>query len=289
MGKKVIAFQIPKSQKEFIRFQQDWGKHFYDQLHQHPQWQLTLIKEGKGQFLSGDYMGRFQPGDLFMIGSDVPHVFRSDPEYFEESSTMSIHGCTVFFDFMVLQNAIEEIEDLRELRHFDVKSGNSYQVLGETRSLIVSFFDGLGSSSGLSRLKGAFEVLDLLMQHPEDLRLLNTKPLNSSFSEKDGNRMGEVMQFLLERRFQQISLAETAARSNMSKEAFCRFFKLRTGRTFTQYLQQLRVSEAQKLLLETDLGIAEIAYRVGYENLSYFNRSFKSIAGITPKHYRILG
>ena len=98
--------------------------------------------------------------------------------------------------------------------------------------------------------------------------------------------MDQVMQFLLENRFQKVTLDQTAAVANMSKEAFCRFFKLRTRKTFTQYLLHLRIQEAEKLLQETDLGIAEIAFRVGFENLSYFNRSFKAIVGTTPLQFR---
>jgi AraC-like DNA-binding protein len=90
----------------------------------------------------------------------------------------------------------------------------------------------------------------------------------------------------LANRFQKITLAEVAAEAHLTKEAFCRFFKLRTRKTFTQYLLQLRIDEAQKLLQETELGIAEIAYRVGFDNLSYFNRSFKRISGKTPRAVR---
>jgi len=112
--------------------------------------------------------------------------------------------------------------------------------------------------------------------------------LTRGFSEKDGSRMDRVMQFLLKNRFQKITLEETAAKANLSKEAFCRFFKLRTRNTFTQYLNQLRITEAQKLLQETDQSISEIAFRVGFENLAYFNRSFKKICGVTPKEWRAI-
>jgi len=98
--------------------------------------------------------------------------------------------------------------------------------------------------------------------------------------------MNQVMQFLLENRFRPIALEEAAERANLSKEAFCRFFKLRTRMTFTRYLLQLRISEAHKLLQETDLGISEIAFKVGFENLSYFNRSFKSVTGVNPNSWR---
>lgn len=283
---KVISFQIPKSQREFVRYQEDLGSHFYDKLHQHPQWQLTLIGEGKGQFLSGDYVGRFQSGDVFLVGENVPHVFRSDPEYFEGKPDLKSFGKTVFFDFQALGHALEEVEDLQELKKFHDRTGTCFRVLGESREKVTRIFEVFGQSSGLNRLQMAFQVLALVQNESAELQALNQNPINLSLSERDGNRMDQVIQFLLQERNRPISLQEGADKANMSKEAFCRFFKLRTRKTFTQYLQQLRINEAQKLLLETDLSISTIAFQVGFENLSYFNRAFKSILGVTPREFR---
>ena len=110
--------------------------------------------------------------------------------------------------------------------------------------------------------------------------------LNWGLSEKNGSRMDIILRFLLENKNRTIRLEEAASVASMSKEAFCRFFKLRTRKTFTQYLNQLRVNEALKLLEETELGIAEIAFQVGFENLSYFNRAFRKIQGETPSYFR---
>ncbi len=283
---KVISFQIPKSQQEFVRYQQDRGRYFYDKLHQHPQLQLTVILEGKGQFLSGDYVGRFQSGDVFFLGENAPHVFRSDPEYFEAGSNLSIGGNTVFFDFEALGKAVGELEDLESLKKFRDYSGLCFQLTGESKGLVVEIFDIFEKNSGLRKFQRAFELLDLIEQSGSELLPLNKTLSYRGLSEKDGSRMDRVMQFLLENKFQKITLDETAAIANLSKEAFCRFFKLRTRKTFTQYLQQLRVNESQKLLQETDLGIAEIAFKVGFENLSYFNRCFKSSTGLTPNTWR---
>lgn len=283
---KVISFQIPKSQREFVRYQEDRGNHFYDKLHQHPQWQLTTILEGKGQFLSGDYVGRFQSGDVFLVGENVPHVFRSDPEYFEAKSDLTSVGKTVFFDFQALGKALEEIEDLQDLKKFHHRTGTCFRVLGESREKVIRIFEDFGQSSGLNRLQMAFQLLDLVQNESPELQTLNQNPIKLFLTERDGNRMDQVIQFLLQERNRPISLQEAAEKANMSKEAFCRFFKLRTRKTFTQYLQQLRINEAQKLLLETDLSISTIAFRVGFENLSYFNRAFKSILGVTPREFR---
>ena len=281
---KVISFQIPKSQKEFIRFQKDQGSHFYDRLHQHPQMQLTLILEGKGQFLSGDYVGRFQSGDVFFLGENVPHVFRSDPEYFEPLTKLISTSNTVFFDFHALGKALYEVEDLHSLQKFKAMSGKSFQLKGLDMDELTRILLDFPKYQGLDRFFFGLKLFTLLEHKGCELIPLNQG--NPIFSERDGTRMNQVMQFLLENRFQAITLDQAAEKANLSKEAFCRFFKLRTRKTFTQYLQQLRIAEAQKLLTETDLGISEIAFRVGYENLSYFNRSFKNQCAMSPREYR---
>lgn len=283
---KVISFQVPKSQKEFVRFQEDRGKYFYDKLHQHPQLQLTLILEGKGQFLSGDYVGRFQPGDVYFLGENAPHVFRSDPEFFESDTTFSSAGNTVFFDFAALGKSLGEVDELHPLKQFQDYGGLCFQIQGQTAESVKEVLQKFGHSEGLKRLQLAITLLSILDLAGKELVQLNEPAFFGGLSEKDGSRMNQVMQFLLENRFRKITLEQAASIANLTKEAFCRFFKLRTRKTFTQYLIQLRINEAQKLLQETEMDISQIAYQVGFENLSYFNRSFKSIVGISPREFR---
>lgn len=283
---KVISFQIPKSKREFVRYQEDRGRHFYDKLHQHPQLQLTVILEGKGQFLSGDYVGRFQAGDVFFLGENAPHVFRSDLEYFGGEEGFKSAGNTIFFDFDALGKTLGELEELQTLRRFKNFSGLCFQVFGDSKNSILELFKAFSKSSKLIQFQLAIQLLSILEESGLDLVSLNRPLVLRGLSERDGKRMDQVIQFLLENRFRQIKLDEVAAEAHLSKEAFCRFFKLRTRTTFTRYVLQLRINEAQKLLKETDLGISEIAYTVGFENLSYFNRAFKGIVGNSPRAFR---
>lgn len=283
---KVISFQIPKLQREFVRFQEDSGSHFYDKLHQHPQLQLTVILEGKGQLLSGDYVGRFQAGDVFFLGENAPHVFRSDPKYFEKESRLKSLGNTIYFDFEALGKGLMELEELNSLKKFRDLEGQCFQLEGESAGKIRDLVGQFEKSEGLARFQRAIQLLNLLDQAGDEMTPLNFSKPERGLSEKDGSRMNRVMQFMLQNRFQEVTLEQTASVANLSKEAFCRFFKLRTRKTFTQYLIELRINEAKKLLQEKDLGISEIAFQVGFENLSYFNRSFKKITGKTPREFK---
>ena len=285
---KVISFQIPKSQNSFIQYQEDRGKHFYDSLHQHPQAQLTLIVEGRGQLLMGDYVGRFGPGDLYLLPESIPHVFRSDADYYLGNSDLQIAGNTIFFDFKAMGKAFSEVEDFIELVQLNEKISGSFKIIGESRKEISGLLGQVGSCTGLPRLRHCIHILSLLDFNSEDLVALNKIPVMKTMTERDGRRMDQVMRFILENSTRQISLEEVAEQAYMSKEAFCRFFKLRTRRTFTQYVQQLRITEAKKLLLETDMGISEISYQVGFQTLSHFNKTFKNLTEMTPKDWRKL-
>lgn len=285
---KVISFQIPKSENSFIQYQEDRGKHFYDSLHQHPQAQLTLIVAGRGQLLVGDYVGRFEPGDVYLLAESIPHVFRSDPVYYEIDSNLKIGGNTLFFDFKAMGKAFSEVEDFHDLVHLNEKIVGCYKITGDTKDEITAMLSRFGEYSGLTRLRHCIHILSLLDFMSEDMVSLNQIPILKSMTERDGRRMDQVMRFILDNSKRQISLEEVAEQAYMSKEAFCRFFKLRTRRTFTQYVQQLRVTEAKKLLLDTDLSISQVSYQVGFQTLSHFNKTFKSLTEMTPKDWRKL-
>ena len=285
MPQKIISFQIPKSSNEFVRFQVDEGRHFYDKLHQHPQWQLTVILEGRGQLMVGDYLGRFEPGDIFLFSANLPHVFRSDAEYFDPMGNKKSLGHTLFFDFDALGKGLWEVEDFFPLHQWLQHHKGCHLIQGNTREILRAELAGFANKSGLGKLVAALEILRHL-QDGDDMALLTKTISQRDFSETEGKRMGQVMSFILAESHRNLQLQEVADVAIMSKEAFCRFFKERTGKTFTEFLNQVRIHQACQLLQETDLSISQIAYQSGFQNLSYFNRAFKKLRGDTPKEFR---
>lgn len=282
---KVIPYKIPKPQKEFVRFQIDMGEHFYDKLHQHPEWQLTLILEGMGQLMVGDYIGRFEPGDVFLLGANIPHVFRSDEEYFKRGTQKLSVSNTLFFDFDALGKGIWEVDEFLDLKLFVGSIKGCFAVKGSTKDLLTEKIRMFQHISGLAKILGSLEILNAI-HHSSDLVQLNRLAPIRDYSEAEGNRMRNVMQFILAESQRNISLNEVSEVANMSKEAFCRFFKERTGKTFTEFLNELRINKACHLLQETDISISQAAYQSGFQNLSYFNRAFKKFRSETPKEFR---
>lgn len=281
---KVFPFKIPKPENELVRHQVDHVSHFYDKLHQHPELQLTVILKGEGSLIVGDYIGRFRPGEIYLMGSNVPHVFRNDERYYQQPSSQQAHSESLFFDLGLFEHrlaGIAEFEGLPErLRSLD----GCYRITGRhhfIRSRIVK----LRNLSGLQKIIRSFEVLDLIVEGelPERLNSLGSI---RNYSAREGKRMEHVMRFLMEQSHRHISLAEVAGVASMNKEAFCRFFKERTRKTVTEFLNEVRIARACQLLGNQDLTMMQVAAESGIPNLSYFNRVFRKNKGMTPREFR---
>lgn len=282
---KVIPFKIPKPSKELIRYQVDRQPYFYDKLHQHPEIQLSCILEGEGKLIVGDYIGRFGPGDVFLLGQNVPHVFRSDDVYYQPDEARQCHSIILFFDLRAFGEAFWASEEMQEVKEFFEQQNGCYRVSMQAQKDFVEQVRRLQHKSNLEKVVGALQLVDMLM-HQATLQRLNLADQMHNLSEREGKRMEQVLQFLVEESHRQLTLEEVASVANMSREAFCRFFKERTRKTLVTFLNELRLSNACQALLHSDQTIASIAFTCGFANLSHFNRVFIKTIGITPREFR---
>jgi len=275
---KVLPFQIPKPEHDALVFQEDKEYVFYDKLHQHDEIQVSLIVEGEGTLIVGDTINDYHPGDILVFGSNLPHVFKSTPK----TDTLS-HMLTLFFTKEDFGTQFFELEELREARSFFKTIENGYKIKA-TPTLIGLFMD-LKSSSKLERFIKLLEILKGLSKR-------NRKPLSSFIYEKkysdiEGKRMRDIMEYTMNNYEQDITLERIAMVASMTKNAFCKYFKKRTNKTYFRFLNELRIENACKLLLSNeDYSIAEIADKSGFNNISNFNRQFKSIKLMVPSEYK---
>lgn len=283
---KVVPFKIPKPSQDFIRYQVDNQPYFYDKLHQHPEIQLSYVREGKGKLIGGDYIGLYEPGDLFLLGPDVPHVFRSSQAHYQaEAGGPRSHAIMLFFDRAAFTSGLYAIEELRGARSFFAQLTGCYRVQGEAKGLLIKKVLALPRKHDLKRVVTVLQIVQLLMR-PGTLHCLSTTDQMRDLSEREGKRMEHVLHFLMEQCHRPIALEEVASVANMSREAFCRFFKERTRKTFVRYLHELRIANVCQLLLHTEEPIASAAAACGFANLSHFNRVFVSVLGQSPRQYR---
>ncbi len=283
---KVIPFNVPKIAKEAFRLQIDILPHLYDKLHQHSETQIMYIEKGEGTLIAGDYVGRFTSGDIFLIGGGQPHVFRNDEKYYRLKGKKKVQTTSLYFDEKYAGESFWLLDELREVKKFLSHAQAGIRIEGNTKSKVTAIIHELKSSSRINKLILFLQLLNEITSS-DDLVSLSVATIPSKPHIAEEKRMNDVLHFTFRQSHRKIKIGEVAAVANLSAEAFCRYFKLRTRKTYTNFLNEVRISNACKMLIEGNLNIQSICYDVGFQNLSHFNRTFKRVTGQTPKGYLV--
>tara|TARA_E500000318_G_scaffold43577_1_gene41380 strand:- start:1469 stop:2311 length:843 start_codon:yes stop_codon:yes gene_type:complete len=276
---KVLPFKIPKPKNEALVYQIDREQVFYDQLHQHGEIQISYVEKGAGSLIVGDSINEYKAGDILVIGSFIPHVFRSDTRIKEESL---MH--TLFFDQDSFGKDFFQLTDLSSIQNFFDKSEFGMLIHSRKRN-IIPLFHALSHQNKVEQIASLLMIINQINRS-------KTAPLSSfvyrkNFTDDEGKRMSKVYDYVMERYHEPITLDEIAEKANMSKNAFCRYFKKRTNKTFFQFLIEIRIENACKLIIKNpELAIAVIAEQCGFNNIANFNRKFKAFKHCTPTQYR---
>ena len=279
---KVVPFQIPKNSQEAFRVQVDDLPHLYNHLHQHPEIQLTVIKESHGTLIAGDYVGPFHAGDVFVIGSNQPHVFRNEEKFFRKKSRAV--AITIFFDETTLGESFWYLQEMKPLQQFLKTSSGGFRIKGRKRKLLSERLTAINDADGIERLIIFMEILKELGSRKE-MQPLSKPIIQRNIKSYDCNRLNKVIEFTFKEFQRTITLKEVSALANLTPEAFCKYFKTRTRKTYTGFLNEIRINNACRLLNE-ERSIANVSYDCGFTNLSNFNRVFKKIRKISPRNWR---
>ena len=282
---KVLPFKIPKTSQESFRLQEDHETHFYDYLHQHPEVQLTLILSSEGKVIVGDFIGTFKPGDIFLIGPNLPHVFRNDSKYYESNKEGQAHSLTVFFEWQSFGDKFLSLPEMAHLNEFSNFSKRGLFIQEPVKTRICQLMKLMFKKTGMDRLIVLLKILNILSEnnHVEPLASSGTY---SDFDEIDGKKLASIYRFTMNEFHRKISLEEVASLAYMTTNSFCRYFKKRTRKSYVDFLTEIRIGQARKLLQQNDLSISQISIEVGFNNLSNFNRKFREVCSITPTEFR---
>lgn len=278
---KALSFKIPKLEEESIKLQEDKQNHFYDLFHFHPEHQITLIIKGEGSFTIGESSGKFEKGNMFVIGSNVPHVFRSGREFYENNKLIS-HSLSIFFKEDSFGAGFFNMPETKHIGRMFSEFNRGIKIKSDKNC--TKYFLNVFDIEGLERIKKFLDLMNEISTCGGVEFLSREKGIIKS-NEQSDRRLNEVFNFVLNNYKNGIKLKTISGIANLSEPAFCRYFKKRTRKTFFDFLNELRISEACKLLLNKDVSISEAAFEVGFNNISNFNRKFKSVLGVTPTEY----
>ncbi len=261
------------------------GPNFPTPWHYHPEIEIVMMLESTGKKYVGSSITDFEPGDLCMIGSFLPHYYKSDEAYMKNNPNLRAKSMVVHFNTDFIGNQFWETPESYNIKNLLERAKRGLQFSKETSANIQPKFVEIFNLEGMARLLKFLEVLDD-MAKSRDIEFLSTDPIQIR-NEVDSDRIKKVLEHVSENFKNQIRLDDVAQLANMSESAFSRYFKKRTRKTFSNFLTDIRIEYACKMLQNDKLSISQIAFDSGFYNLSNFNRQFKAIKKITPLAYRM--
>lgn len=259
--------------------------HFINIWTYHPEIELVYIIKGKGTRFVGDSIAPIEEGELILLGANLPHKWQNDPKYFHPDSSLSAEAIVIHFLPNFMGSSIQEVAEFKNIRNLLERAHRGVNFKGPTLAHIPQMMQQLFAlEDACERLMFLIKILNRLANEA-DYELITSIGYNDESMKTDG-RMSQVHNFIMNNFHRTIHLDEVASLANMNKSAFSRYFKQSNGKNFIQYLNEIRIGFACKLLLDQDeKPISEICYESGYNNLSNFNQQFKKITSLSPSAY----
>ena len=282
---KVLQFTIPVAHDRAIIVQEDIMPYFYPHLHRHNEAQLIWIKEGEGTLVVDNHLHAFKAGDVYLLGANQPHLFKSNPEYFVVENGLQIQALMIFFDPIGKLAPLLMLPEMQLINTFLMQHQTGFKVPMKFAEASISQMLIVQQAKNQELMVHFLNLLHILYQSSTAVEpLASARSVN--FTENEGIRIGHIFNYIMQHYERMITLEEVAAEAHMTPQAFCRYFKKHTRQTFVSFLNEMRINEACKKLTSGKFeNISTAAYTCGFNSVTNFNRVFKSVKGETPKSY----
>ena len=262
----------------------DYLPYFYNQYHYHPEVELLFIQEGTGTQFVGDSIQRFEGGDLLLIGSDCTHYLRSDNKYFSGDPNLYVSALVIHFNPSIFGKDFLALVENRHIDQLLEKSKKGLRILGSLKSEITEIMKKMIVSDKGNMMLALYALLDLLACSNE-FELLGTRLMEGDHNDKETERINAIYKFAARHFKRKITIDEIAGVAHLSANSFCRYFKNKTKKNFSHFLNEIRVEYACKKIRENQLQVTQVGYEAGFNNFVNFNNAFKKITGKTPTQY----
>ncbi len=248
--------------------------------HFHPEYQLFMVLEGSGTRFVGDHVKQFKKGDITFSGPNVPHLWRSDPDESQLSK-----GVVVYFGSTLISENLMQKEEMIPLRQLFKRCCRGMDISGITAEKVGLLLKNLIHLDGFDRVLELLKILNLLAK-TKDYTLLASPGYTNTLKEGDTDRMNKVYAYVMKHFNEKISVSELASLTNMTPTSFSRYFKSHANKTFSEFLSEIRIGHACRLLIEKKRNSSQACYESGFQTLSNFNRQFKTVMKRTPTAYQ---
>lgn len=281
---KPVLEKVPDYVNASFAVKRDIIPHIDMPWHYHPEHQLIYVNKGYGTRLVGSHIGNFYAGDMALIGSNLPHVWKSDDDFYQDDPSKITDLYVIHFLFEKIAESLLQLPEMDHIKRLLIKSNQGLLITGITQEIVAKKIEQLYRAKGFERILLLFEILNILAES-KDLSPLSSQGFHAVTSELDEERMRKVHDYVMLNYHKEVNIEVIAEMLHLTKSSFCRYFKSRTLKTFSRFLNEIRIGKASRQLIANKQSILEISKSVGYKNITHFNRQFKQITGKTPTQF----
>lgn len=259
-------------------------EHFSYPLHFHSEYEIIYIKEGTGTRFLGNSITKFQAGDILLIGSNLPHFMKSDEAYHSGNTDLRVKGTIIQFEKEFMYYAVNHYSHFIKIKNLFQESQRGIYFAAASFPKLQDLIEKIPLENGLNQMMLFLEILKEMSETENRQTISTTDFVNETIY--DTKRIDKVISYLNKNYTRNVSLDEIASFAAMNASAFCRYFRSKTGKSFKNYILDMRIGYACKLLLMEDISISQLSNQCGFETISHFNKSFKKNTGYVPSQYR---
>lgn len=253
--------------------------------HYHPEVELVYFKKGNGTQFIGDCITQFNNGDVVLVGANLPHYWQFDESYFDKEAGVSADVSVIHFNENFWGDAFLLLPETQEIKNVLKKSKRGIQITGQNLKQIGHLIEQIIYAEGARKIILLMEVLMAIGDSAEN-NMLASMGFQHNFQEAEKDRINAIYNYSIANFRKKISLEEIAAVANISPNSFCKFFKSRSRKTYSRFINEIRVGNACKLLINNQQNVKEICYESGFYNFASFHKYFKEITGKSPLTYQ---
>lgn len=252
--------------------------------HYHQEAELVYFKSGSGTQFIGDSIEHFKTGDVVLVGANLPHYWKFDEEYFA-GGTAQADVFVIHFNENFWGDVFLNLPENKAIKQTLDSAKQGIRLTGDTDGQAGKLIENIIAIEGPFKIMLLMQVIMALGGHPQRQALASIG-FHYNFQETEKDRINAIYNYTIANFKNKIKLDEIAAIANVSPNSFCRFFKSRSHKTYSQFINEIRVGHACKLLIDNQLNVKEICYESGFYNFASFHKYFKQITGKSPLGYQ---
>jgi len=282
--KATLKKATPNPEQSF-NIHKDIGHAMSSAWHYHPECELLVLKRTYGTCLIGDHVGPFKNGDVFLFGPNLPHTFRGEKKYLERDDAKIGETIVILFQNNIWGDAFLNLPEISPIVKLLQLGKLGLRLKGATRRKVAKIAEEMLIDTPSRKLINLLSALELIAASKE-YELISSSGFNPEVNIVDQNRISTIFEYTFNNYHRKVVLEDVANIINMGKHSFCRYFKSKTKKTYIQFLMEVRIGHACRLLVEEEFNMAEIGYACGYNNISHFYHQFKALTKKNPLDYR---